>query len=328
MSAVPYPLKPMAAVTATELPAGEKWVYEPKFDGFRCLAYAPNGKVRLQSRQLRPLTSYFPEIVAAVAELGHDVVLDGELVVWHQGRLDFTALQQRLHPSASRSSQLAVQRPAAFVVFDLLASKGRDRRAEPYEDRRRRLEKLLENRLPHGLVLMPTSSDMGVARQWMLGHTASGIEGVVAKRLDQTYRAGGRPWRKVKARMTAEAVVGGVLGSIGEPTALIVGRFNQRGRLRVAGRTTALDASARLRLPSLLAAASNEHPWPDVIPSARFGQRPSEPIEYVRVRPEVVVELDVDAAYEQERWRHPVRFVRIRAELHPEDLPSWPRRTS
>ena len=255
-------------------------------------------------------TPYFPEIVSAVADLGHNVVLDGELVVWRQGRLDFTALQHRIQPSASRSSQLAVQRPAAFVVFDLLASKGQDRRAEPYEDRRRRLEKLLEKRLPHGLVLMPMSSDMGVARQWMLGHTGSGIEGVVAKRLDQTYRAGGRSWHKVKTRMTAEAVVGGVLGSLDEPEALIIGRFNERGRLRIAGRTTPLGASTRLRLAPLLAAAGDDHPWPNVIPSARFGRRTSEPIEYVQVRPKVVVELDVDAAYEQDQWRHAVRFVR------------------
>ncbi|WP_433504792.1 RNA ligase family protein [Pseudonocardia halophobica] len=320
MSPVPYPFRPMIAVTAAELPVGEKWIYEPKFDGFRCLAHASGGKVRLQSRQLRPLTTYFPEITAAVAELGENVVLDGELVAWHEGRLDFTAMQQRIHPLASRASQLAMQRPAAFVVFDLLASKGEDRRGEPFSERRRRLEKLLEKRLPHGLVLMPMSPDIRVARQWMLQHTASGIEGVVAKRVDQTYRSGGRSWRKVKTRMTAEAVVGGVLGSLEEPEALIVGRRDLRGRLRVSGRTTALSRTARTELVPLLAAGEESHPWPDVIPSARFGQRPSMPVEYEKVRPAVVVELDVDAAYEHERWRHAVRFVRVRNDLTIDDV--------
>src|SRR5690349_5691836 len=118
----------MVAVSAGELPVGEKWVYEPKFDGFRCLAHAAGGRVRLQSRQLRSLTRYFPEIVAAVAALGEDVVLDGELVVWQQGRLDFAALQQRLQPSAAQAGRLAAVAPAAFVVFDVLAAVGKDLR--------------------------------------------------------------------------------------------------------------------------------------------------------------------------------------------------------
>jgi ATP-dependent DNA ligase len=312
----------MVAVNADELPVGDTWVYEPKFDGFRCLAHASNGTVRLQSRQLRSLTRYFPEIAAAVAELEQDVVLDGELVVWHRGRLDFLALQERLHPSTGHAGRLAAAKPAAYVVFDILARKGKDLRPMSWAERRRRLEMLLGERLPHGLVLMPTSTDAAVGRLWRREHSDSGIEGVVAKRVDQTYRAGARSWRKIRARLTAEAVVGGVLGSLEDPEALIVGRYGTHDRLRVAGRTTPLDTVARAHLRRVLVPAAGEHPWPVAIPSSRFGQRPPRPVEYVQVRPSVVVELEVDAAYEQDRWRHPVRFLRSRPDMEPEDVES------
>jgi ATP-dependent DNA ligase len=145
---------------------------------------------------------------------------------------------------------------------------------------------------------------------------------VVAKRLDQPYRAGGRTWRKIRTRRTAEAVVGGVLGSIARPEALIVGRYDARGRLRVAGRTTALPRPARAELGRLLTMpASGTHPWPVTIPSSRFGQRPSEPIDYVQVAPTAVVELDVDTSFEQDRGRHATRYVRLRADLHHGDVP-------
>ncbi|MCE3556306.1 hypothetical protein LWC33_33300 [Pseudonocardia sp. RS11V-5] len=140
----------------------------------------------MQSRQLRSLTRYFPEIVAAVAELGQDVVLDGELVVWQRGRLDFAALQQRLQPSTAHAGRLATATPAVFVVFDVLAAKGKDLRPMSWTERRRRMETLLGTRLPHGLVLMPASADPSVGRLWMRQHTDAGIEGVVAKRVDQT----------------------------------------------------------------------------------------------------------------------------------------------
>jgi hypothetical protein len=145
---------------------------------------------------------------------------------------------------------------------------------------------------------------------------------VVAKRLDQHYRAGGRTWRKIRTRLTAEAVVGGVLGSIARPEALIVGRYDARGRLRVAGRTTALPRPARAELGRLLTMpASGTHPWPVTIPSSRFGQRPSEPINYVQVAPTAVVELDVDTSFEQDRGRHATRYVRLPADLHHGDVP-------
>jgi ATP-dependent DNA ligase len=279
----------------------------------RCITLRSLGTVALQSRQCRSLTRYFPEIVGAVAELDVDVVLNGELVCWNEGRVDFAALQRRLHPSDTRAQELAGSMPAAYVVFDILALAGTDVRTRPYAARRALLEDLLGRQLPPGLVLMPMTTDLAVARTWMLDHSRAGVEGVVVKRLTHTYRpSGGRPWLKIRTRLTAEAVVGGVLGALDRPEALVLGRLDPQGRLRVAGRTRPLSPTARAELAALLPPAAAGHPWPRAIPSGWFGQLPSKPIEYRPVVPDRVVELDVDTAFERHRWRHGARFVRIR----------------
>ena len=319
---VSFPVQPVKAVTSAQLPVGKpgEWSYEPKFDGFRCVAFACGERVMLQSRQQRSLTRYFPEIAAAVGALDVDVVLDGELVLWRDGRLDFAALQQRLHPAASRADALARSMPVSYVIFDLLEVAGADLRRRPYLERRACLEDLLGRQVPHGLVLMPASSDPAVARLWLINHSAAGIEGVVAKRCSHSYRPGKTTWQKVRTRVTAEAVVGGVLGSIKHPEALVVGLPDLSGRLRIAGRTTPLPPALRHELPELLVAAGETHPWPAAIPSSRFGQRPSMPVDYTRVVPCLVVELDVDVAFEQHRWRHAARLVRLRRDLASDDL--------
>jgi ATP-dependent DNA ligase len=285
------------------------------------VAFRAADTVVLQSRQQRPLGCYFPETVTALSALDAGVVLDGELVSWRDGRLDFTALQQRIHPATSRTQELSRACPAVLVVFDLLARRGQDLRARPYTTRRKGLEKLAHRGLPAGLTITPVSTDPAVARSWMLEHAAAGIEGVVAKRLDQTYRPGGRTWRKIRTRMTTEAVVGGVLGPLDQPEALIVGCPDDGGRLRLSGCTTPLPPQARSELAGVLQSAGRSHPWPATIPSNRFAHRPSQPVTYTRVQPWVVVELDVDTAFEQHRWRHPCRFVRVRSDLRAGDLP-------
>jgi ATP-dependent DNA ligase len=248
-------------------------------------------------------------------------VLDGELVCWNEGRVDFAALQRRLHPSDTRAQELAAATPAAYVVFDILALAGTDVRTKPYAARRTLLEDLLGRQLPPGLVLMPMTTDLAVARTWMLDHSDAGVEGVVVKRLTHTYRpSGGRPWLKIRTRLTAEAVVGGVLGSLDNPEALVLGRPDPQGRLRVAGRTRPLSPTARAELAALLTPAAAGHPWPLAIPSSWFGQLPSKPIDYRPVVPDRVVELDVDTAFERHRWRHGSRFVRLRPDLQPADL--------
>jgi ATP-dependent DNA ligase len=170
----------------------------------------------LQSRKLRDLIAGFPDIAAAVARLG-EVVLDGELVVWRAGRFDFAALQDRLRSGRTRVHGLITAAPAAYIVFDLLARNGEDLRGQPYWKRRRKLEKLLGGGLPDGLVLTPATTDPAIARTWMRAHTGTGLEGVVAKRLDQPYRPGRRGWQKLRTRITAEAVVGGITGPLEAP---------------------------------------------------------------------------------------------------------------
>jgi ATP-dependent DNA ligase len=167
---------------------------------------------------------------------------------------------------------------------------------------------------------MPMSTDRAVAAHWLVGHTASGIEGVVAKKLDSTYNPRHRPWQKVRAHRTAEAVVGGVLGTLDRPDALVLGRPDPSGRLRIAGRTRPLAPAHRRELVRTLRPCAGAHPWPNVIPSSRFGQRPGEAVEYLRVEPNVVVELDVDTSFEDYRWRHAARFVRVRYDLGRDDL--------
>jgi ATP-dependent DNA ligase len=159
----------------------------------------------LQSRQQRTLTHAFPDVAANLIHFAHDeVVLDGEVVVWRAGRLDFAALQDRLRSGPTRVRQLAAAAPAAYVVFDLLAHHGNDLRDRPYTKRRRKLDKLLAGGMPPGLVLTPTTTDPGEARTWLFGYTTSGIEGVVAKRADQPYQPGARGWHKLRARSPAK----------------------------------------------------------------------------------------------------------------------------
>lgn len=317
IAGVPFPLRPMIATTAQVIPVQQDaWAYEPKFDGFRCIAYSAAGRVSLQSRQGKSLTRCFPEITDAISKLQHDLVLDGELVLWRNGRLDFSALQRRL--TASPAGQ---RYPAAYVVFDILAHKNTDLRIRPYTKRRRKLEKLQERRLPDGLVLVPMATEAAVARGWLRNHSPAGIEGVVAKRINQTYRSGKTGWQKIRCRNTAEAIVGGVIGSVAAPEALVLGLTDREGRLRVAGRTTRLSPQIRGEIGCQLTAAQHAHPWPATTPSSRFGQLPSERVEYTQVEPSLVVEVDVDVAFEQERWRHPPRFVRVRPDLTLSQLP-------
>lgn len=311
------PLSVMIASPAGELPGGldGRWAYEPKLDGFRAVAFRDGrGGVRLQSRQQRDLTRYFPDVVEGLADqLDGDVVLDGEIVVARQGRCDFAALQRRL------SSGAAGGPAACLVAFDILAVDGCDLRVVPYRERRERLVELLVAARPP-LALTPMTLNRAAAGAWLA--PAAGVEGIVAKRTDHAYRPARRTsWRKIRIRATEEAIVGGVIGSLQAPTALILGRHDQPGRLRITGRTTTLAGAARREVAAVLAPAQASHPWPELIPSGRFGQWPTEAgISYVKAAPTLVVEIAAHNAFEHGRWRHPVPFVRIRADLQPDDL--------
>lgn len=302
----------MVARTGEELPETGALSAEPKFDGWRAVGFHAR-RGQLQSRQQRSLTRMFPDITAAVTEqLPAGTVVDGELVAMRDGRVDFTAITSR---DAARR----------FLVFDVLAVAGRDVRDEPYRDRRARLVELLDG-VEEPLGLVPATEDLQAARAWM-NETDRGVEGVVVKPLGHPYQPGRRWWSKVKARHSTEAVVGGVIGPREQPHALILGRYDPRGRLCVVGRTHPLQRGAAVEIGRQLAPPRGVHPWPVVIPGGRLGLAGTQDgVEHTPVTPTVVVELAVDAAAEFGRWRHGARYLRVRAELHPMDLVPWPDR--
>jgi len=303
------------------LPGG--CAYEPKWDGFRCLAFrSDDGAAVLQSRSRRLLTGFFPEIAGAAACLPPAVVLDGELVVWRHGRVDFAALQRRIHPSAKRARELAAQTPASYVAFDVLQHQASDVRRLPYRDRRRLLTGLLGDTGPPW-VLCPSTPRVAEAADWFDDYRVAGVEGLVVKGQGQPYRGRVRGWLKLRHRVVATAIVGGVLGPLDAPEALILGRLDRAGLLRVAGATGPLTGAARTALAAAFRPADERHPWRPMVPAAWLGAFPSgrDEVAYTRVLPTVVVEVAADTAWEHGRWRHRPLLLRARADLAPGDVP-------
>ncbi|MFD0575215.1 ATP-dependent DNA ligase [Dactylosporangium darangshiense] len=313
----------------SQLPAGA--VYEPKWDGWRSLAWIYPGRVVLQSRHGRNLSPYFPDVTRLLRTfLPVDCVLDGELVVWDpdRGRTNFVALQRRV-VAGRRLLAEARDRPAHYVVFDLLHHAGGDLTGLPLAERRARLEGLLAGAPPQ-LQLCPQTTDPDEARTWMADWQHAGVEGVVAKDPAGRYVPGGRGWVKVKTRSTTEAIVGGVTGSLSAPGALLLGRYDAAGRLRYVGLTNPVPAAqwgelgqAFVRYVAQQRGGTVAHPWPVPLPAAwsgQLGQR--QPLAYIPVQPTVVVEVAVDAAFDEEagRWRHRAGFVRVRADLSVYDV--------
>ncbi|OKI40591.1 ATP-dependent DNA ligase [Micromonospora sp. CB01531] len=319
----------MLAAPVDAVPEGRDLVHEPKWDGWRAIAFREADGVYLQSRAGRNLTTYFPDITRAVrAAVPPGVVLDGELIVWERGRANFAQLQRRV--TAGRAVlHMARECPAHYVLFDLLADVGgRVILNLPLARRRARLERLLAG-APAQLTVSPQTADMREVSDWLLNWTvAVGIEGVVSKRLAGRYEPGRRGWSKFRTRMVTEAIVGGVTGSISRPEALLLGRFDRRGRLRYTGRSHPLTTDQRaalaeqLSLPRMPRRGAVAHPWPNPLPASWSGQldRP-EPLPYVQVDPTVVAEIDADVAFEHGRWRHRVRYARARPDLSVYDVP-------
>jgi ATP-dependent DNA ligase len=303
-------------------------VYQPKFDGWRSLAFRrADGTVYLQSRQSRDLTPYFPDIAAAVAgALPAETVVDGELIVWHEpsGRTSFPTLQERITAGRRLPAVIRAQ-PACLVVFDVLEVAGELVTGMPLAERRALLEKLLAGG-PATLPLCPQTSEIEQARQWFDDLTVTGCEGIVAKDQAGRYRAG-KPgtWWKVKKHTTTEAIVAGVLGTLANPTALLLGRYPPHGRLRYVGRTVPLTPSQQADLAATLTPAGQDHPWPQPLPAAWSGQLDRrKPQDYVPVQPQVIAEIAVDEAHEKGRWRHPMKLERLRSDLRPQDVPPPP----
>ncbi|MFF3208438.1 ATP-dependent DNA ligase [Streptomyces sp. NPDC002962] len=295
--------------------------YEQKPDGFRAIVFARADLVRVQSRQGSDLTPAFPDIAQAAAHVAEDLVLDGELVVPHEGRLHFGELQRRARHRRSNAIRAAAERPAYLIVFDVLEAAGTELLALPYRERRARLEDLFASGvLTSPFTLCPATSDRATALDWLdPAWGAAGIEGVVVKGAEQAYHMGKRAWVKVRARTTAEAVIGAVTGATTSPNTLLLGRSDASGRLRLIARTTPLPTAARRDLGTRVRPADADHPWHGRRFSAGWGSRGE--LEFDPVHPNVVVEFLADTAVDDGRYRHPVRFLRVREDLTADQLP-------
>jgi ATP-dependent DNA ligase len=310
--------KPVRTIPpAHALPGG--CLYEPKWDGYRLVIVRNAASTRLWSKQGRDLTDVFPDIAAAaLAQVPAGTVLDGEVVIWNGSRLDFGLLQKRMVSARGRIGGLAAAHPASYVAFDLLAAGGTDLRGRRLSRRRADLESLARRWAPP-LQLSPATTDLDEARGWFEDYRPAGVEGLVAKGAATRYAPGRREWLKVKSWETTEVIAGGVIGPVERPSQLVAGRY-RAGELVVVGRTSPLSPAQSAELAAVLTPAGDDHPWPDRIGTGAFGGgRLSVPL--TRVVPEAVVEISADAALQAGVFRHPLRYVRVRPDLHPEDLP-------
>jgi ATP-dependent DNA ligase len=262
------PIEPMLAKIAEELPTDDGFMFEPKWDGFRALVFRKAGEVVIQSRDLRPLDRYFPELAKALLEiLPRGCVIDGEIVIATPGGLDFDALQQRLHPAASRVARLAQATPASFVAFDLLAAGGKSVMTLPQSERRSRLEQLLGS-VPPPVYLTPMTRDRATALDWLSRFEGAGLDGVMAKLEDAPYQAGKRAMFKIKHSRTADCVVAGfrwykeTRDAVGS---LLLGLYDDEGVLQHVGIASAFTLETRRQLADELEHLRKDamagHPW-------------------------------------------------------------------
>ncbi|MFJ9574550.1 ATP-dependent DNA ligase [Streptomyces bacillaris] len=315
------PVEPMLARSVTALPApgGRRLLFEQKTDGFRTIVFAGPAPY-LQSRRGSDLTPAFPELARSATVLGVEAVLDAELVVYSDGQLDFAALQQRARRRGAAAERAALARPAHLVVFDLLELDGVVLVREPLRRRRAALEDLFAaRRLSAPWALCPQTEDRHAALAWLdPAWGAAGIEGVIVKDPQSPYRPGVRGWSKLKARTTTEAIIGAVTGTVQAPTSLLLGRLDAASRLKLVARTTALARPASAELGARLRPAGPDHPWHGQTFSA--GWHTKEPLEFEPVIPEQVAEIAADTAVDLGRYRHPVRYLRLRDDMDPSDV--------
>ena len=314
---------PMEADTAKEIPTGQEWEYEPKWDGFRCLAFRDGDDVRLMSKSGQELERYFPEIVTALKELKAErFVADGELIVTQQRTLDFDALLQRIHPAASRIKKLASETPATYVVFDLLVNeRGVDLTGRVLDERREALEAFAEQVFTghERIRLSPSTRDFATAKAWFQ-RMAGPLDGVIAKRVDRPYDAGARnSMVKIKNLRTADCVIGGFrYGSKGRQVgSLLLGLYSEAGLLDHVGFCSGIAAADKpaltMKLEDLKA------------PPGFTGSKPGGPsrwstersTEWEPLTPELVIEVQYDH-FSGHRFRHGTKLLRWRPEKSPE----------
>jgi ATP-dependent DNA ligase len=333
------PVKPMLAKAASALPTAEGLLYEPKWDGFRCIVFRDGDEVELGSRNERPLTRYFPEMVRAARELLPErCVVDGEILIPRGDRLDFEALLQRIHPAQSRVDLLAEQTPASFVAFDLLALGDESLLETPFAERRERLVAALAGVRPPVYVTAVTR-DAATAQRWFTTFEGAGLDGVVAKAPDLPYGPDQRLMTKVKHVRTADCVVAGFRWHKSGPIvgSLLLGLYNDAGDLQHIGVAASFPMARRAELVEELApyraGALDGHPWQDWanaqvqengehrMPGAQSRWNAGKDLSWVPLRPELVVEIKYDQL-EGRRLRHTGQFLRWRPDREPRSCTS------
>ncbi|HEV7138205.1 MAG TPA: ATP-dependent DNA ligase [Steroidobacteraceae bacterium] len=321
-AAIPRQMETMEARLVAELPRDAGWQYEPKWDGFRCLAIRDEARVELQARSGKSLSRYFPEMVAAVAVLPvRRFVVDGELVIARGETLSFEALQMRLHPAASRIAKLSAANPASLVLFDMpFATSGASQMSQPLRERRAALERFFES-LPAAsrsrFALTPYTRDIRRAEQW-LEQVGGALDGVVAKKVDGPYVPGERAMLKVKRLRTADCVVGGYrLGSDSQEVgSLLLGLFNHEGLLDHVGFTAAIPARERKALTRRLRRLQGGPGFTGKAPGGPSRWSTERSGEWCPLRPELVVEVCYDQVTGG-RFRHGTRLLRWRPDKAP-----------
>ncbi len=332
------PVLPMLAKRVSELPQGEEWIFEPKWDGFRALVFRDRDEILIQSRDEKSLNRYFPELLDPLrTQLPARCVLDGEVVVAKKGVLEFELLQQRIHPAASRVNLLAKEIPASIVFFDVLAEHDRDLRSVPFRERRATLERMLAKAVPP-LHLTPAAADLDVARDWFRRFEGAGLDGVMAKVASGTYEANKRVMLKIKHERECDCVVAGFRWhKRGERTAvgsLLLGLYDDAGGLQHVGVAASFTDKRRRELVDDLAPyredALASHPWKEWaqhadadasgrrMPGGMSRWSQGKDLSWEPLRPELVVEVAYDHM-QGSRFRHTAQFRRWRTDKNPRD---------
>jgi ATP-dependent DNA ligase len=312
---------PMEALPAAELPSGPGWQYEPKWDGFRCLAFRDGAKIHLESKSGKPLTRYFPELVEALAAIKtRQIVLDGEIVIPVDGNPSFDHLLMRIHPAASRVLKLSKETPSVFIIFDLLVNEaGQLLVKNALRDRRIALEKFAKKYLPKSglLRLSPSTDDLSTARNWF--HMGVGLDGIVAKRSDLAYQSGNREgMQKIKTQRTADCVVGGFryLEKAKQVGSLLLGLYNTEGLLDHVGFCSSISNDERPALTKKLRKLIKAPGFTGKAPGGPSRWSTKHSLEWEPLATKLVVEVQFDH-FTGGRFRHGTKFLRWRPEKSP-----------
>ena len=328
---------PMLAKRVDEVPTGEQWIFEPKWDGFRALIFRDGDEILIQSRDEKPLNRYFPELLDPLrAALPERCVLDGEIVIVHDGELDFDQLQLRLHPAASRVNLLAKQTPSSIVFFDLLCEGDRELCSEPFRTRRKKLESLLASAKPP-IHITPMTTDHATATDWFRRFEGAGFDGVVAKDVSGTYEPNKRVMLKVKHERDCDCVVAGFRwhkkGNKDLVGSLLLGLYDDSGDLQHVGVCASFSTAKRKELVEFLEPyrknALESHPWRSWaegseahemkrMPGGQSRWSQGKDLSWEPLRPELVIEVAYDHM-QGDRFRHTAQFRRWRNDKKPSD---------